>query len=114
MNYKLEKFWNSNVQPDFLHLSQMNYKLEKFWNLNPLIFWTSANKSMNYKLEKFWNNLDKIPPSVLQPMNYKLEKFWNTLSALKPLISSNTWTINLKSFEMKIIMKQVKMEKNEL
>ena len=35
-------------------------------------------------------------------MNYKLEKFWNKLKfELKPTF--NSWTINLKSFEILII-----------
>ena len=32
-------------------------------------------------------------------MNYKLEKFWNLDEALEH-INEQTWTINLKSFEI--------------
>ena len=34
MNYKLEKFWNSNKKVWKCYEYIMNYKLEKFWNLN--------------------------------------------------------------------------------
>ena len=33
MNYKLEKFWNSEHQFLIDNTSLMNYKLEKFWNV---------------------------------------------------------------------------------
>ena len=34
MNYKLEKFWNSNTPASPQSIEVMNYKLEKFWNDN--------------------------------------------------------------------------------
>ena len=37
MNYKLEKFWNSDYN-DISNLAiKMNYKLEKFWNSSAII-----------------------------------------------------------------------------
>ena len=32
MNYKLEKFWNTDEGIKNDELYKMNYKLEKFWN----------------------------------------------------------------------------------
>ena len=54
MNYKLEKFWNSNTGSVVVHNDGMNYKLEKFWN-ETIKSCFSKSKKMNYKLEKFWN-----------------------------------------------------------
>ena len=76
----------------------MNYKLEKFWNTNDL---EELEKEvlMNYKLEKFWNLLDRLENLITIKMNYKLEKFWNT--ELQNIFrTTDLWTINLKSFEI--------------
>ena len=56
---------------------------------------------MNYKLEKFWNNKFQYFSFIWKLMNYKLEKFWNLLKKLNSL-GSSVWTINLKSFEIKL------------
>ena len=57
---------------------------------------------MNYKLEKFWNNETLNKSANFFNMNYKLEKFWNYKN--NSLIScSDKWTINLKSFEIRLI-----------
>ena len=37
MNYKLEKFWNFNMNDNPIVAVSMNYKLEKFWNINLVI-----------------------------------------------------------------------------
>ena len=55
---------------------------------------------MNYKLEKFWNNGGTDLEEDEVYMNYKLEKFWNKGTVIIKGVP-NTWTINLKSFEMK-------------
>ena len=45
MNYKLEKFWNSNTENIYYKIQEMNYKLEKFWN--------SVKKSLQ-DIETLW------------------------------------------------------------
>ena len=80
----------------------MNCKLEKFWNWRKQ---SQANclHSMNCKLEKFWNDilLRHIPTGIL--MNCKLEKFWNKCCN-SPGFPHIQWTVNLKSFEIYLII----------
>ena len=76
----------------------MNYKLEKFWNNNGVLL-ELIKGLMNYKLEKFWNYLMGCDIYRIKEMNYKLEKFWNA-SNLNIDLSTTSWTINLKSFEI--------------
>ena len=68
---------------------------------------------MNYKLEKFWNKKEWLIFGVYVNMNYKLEKFWNILClpAHKPNFK---WTINLKSFEIKVATADPNSAINEL
>ena len=54
---------------------------------------------MNYKLEKFWNLRKNVGYNENPYMNYKLEKFWNLKNSCSSKVF-NSWTINLKSFEM--------------
>ena len=112
MNYKLEKFWNSSLFGTLASLNFMNYKLEKFWNLNNSenIFFLI---SMNYKLEKFWNKKGLVTKEEMKAMNYKLEKFWNW-DISSDIVNSIVWTINLKSFEIILIIFLKKIIINEL
>ena len=54
---------------------------------------------MNCKLEKFWNNITCKISLQVYLMNCKLEKFWNTFKLIT-FLELNTWTVNLKSFEI--------------
>ena len=46
-------------------------------------------------------------------MNYKLEKFWNIFDDIDDVIDKG-WTINLKSFEIIIVVVTCRTIKNEL
>ena len=78
----------------------MNCKLEKFWNCITAAGVYFPN-GMNCKLEKFWNSNSSWYSSFTLLMNYKFEKFWNC-SGETHLNNSFVWTVNLKSFEIKI------------
>ena len=56
---------------------------------------------MNCKLEKFWNNKEAKQKELLGRMNCKLEKFWNDILQIYLHIYLE-WTVNLKSFEIKV------------
>ena len=90
----------------------MNCKLEKFWNWYQiwyLIIWML----MNCKLEKFWNVGWTINIGQGSKMNCKLEKFWNVYDT-EHFFKTKVWTVNLKSFEMFMILNTFLRQKYEL
>ena len=98
MNYKLEKFWNSDISRVYISIPHMNYKLEKFWNSNqekPPI-WPYI---MNYKLEKFWNAIKFFVSSVCPGWTINLKSF-EIICTQHHILMFLLWTINLKSFEI--------------
>ena len=68
---------------------------------------------MNCKLEKFWNAKGFFKKIPNLEMNCKLEKFWNSEWGVT-LDTHNLWTVNLKSFEMFMILKITLKQKYEL
>ena len=65
---------------------------------------------MNCKLEKFWNKFSLAELIEFSCMNCKLEKFWNASFSII-LETSMRWTVNLKSFEIKLQKTQKLLEK---
>ena len=102
MNYKLEKFWNFySVLPKSIDAS-WTINLKSFEILMDFLTKTKQ-ELMNYKLEKFWNSTVWSSLSGENSMNYKLEKFWNLISSFVK-VPDNLWTINLKSFEIFLLL----------
>ena len=65
MNYKLEKFWNTNSFSFKIQLKIMNYKLEKFWNffiffsISYSFLWTINLKSFEIDNDKLYQFLEE-------------------------------------------------------